>query len=232
MTDKPIVALIHGGFHGAWCWDLLVSELHRRGYRTSAVDLPIGELALGAAAYADVVAADLPEDEAIVVVGHSMGGLVVPPLAERRPVTHMVFLAALYPVPGKSMARQYEEEPEAVGAAYQHFRTREDGLLTLAPDPARQVIYHDCRADLAAWASSRIADQSPTIMGEVTPLRAWPEATTISMAGVNDRCIPIGWQRATARRRFGIDPIELPSGHSPFLSCPAIVADALEHALA
>ena len=33
-------ALIHGAWHGAWCWERLAAELERRGHRAVAVDLP------------------------------------------------------------------------------------------------------------------------------------------------------------------------------------------------
>ena len=32
--------LIHGGFHGAWCWDRVVPELEQLGHKAVAIDLP------------------------------------------------------------------------------------------------------------------------------------------------------------------------------------------------
>ena len=32
--------LVHGAFHGAWCWRKTVAELERRGHRAKAIDLP------------------------------------------------------------------------------------------------------------------------------------------------------------------------------------------------
>ena len=32
--------LVHGAFHGAWCWQKLVAELEKRGHRAKAIDLP------------------------------------------------------------------------------------------------------------------------------------------------------------------------------------------------
>ncbi|WP_238379741.1 alpha/beta fold hydrolase [Celeribacter ethanolicus] len=39
MTD-PSVLLIHGSAHGAWCWRDLLAELHARGLKARALDLP------------------------------------------------------------------------------------------------------------------------------------------------------------------------------------------------
>jgi alpha-beta hydrolase superfamily lysophospholipase len=32
--------LIHGGFHGAWCWERTIPELERLGHEAIAIDLP------------------------------------------------------------------------------------------------------------------------------------------------------------------------------------------------
>ena len=39
MTAMHFV-LVHGAYHGAWCWDMLRTELEAKGHDTSAVDLP------------------------------------------------------------------------------------------------------------------------------------------------------------------------------------------------
>ena len=59
------IALVHGSYHGAWCWDLLRPELERLGHRVITVDLPISDPALGAADYAETVSKAIgPEDQA------------------------------------------------------------------------------------------------------------------------------------------------------------------------
>jgi len=51
-----------------------------------------------------------PSDD-VVLVGHSLGGLTIPLVAERRPVARLVFLSALLPVPGRSLIDQLEDDP-------------------------------------------------------------------------------------------------------------------------
>ncbi len=80
-------ALVHGAWHGAWCWERLAAELHRRGHLAVAVDLPCGDSAAGCARYAEIVTTALADaDENVVVVGHSLGGLTIPLVAAARPV--------------------------------------------------------------------------------------------------------------------------------------------------
>ena len=95
--------LVHGSYHGGWCWELLVPELERLGHRAIAVDLPISEPRAGGQDYADAVvdaAAGLAEP---ILVGHSMGGLVIPLVPAARPVRRLIFLAAFLPIPGVSI---------------------------------------------------------------------------------------------------------------------------------
>ena len=79
------VVLVHGSYHGAWCWDYLTPELERRGHRVTAVDLPIGDPAAGASEYADAAIAQVDWSEPPIVLGHSVAGLVTPLIAARRP---------------------------------------------------------------------------------------------------------------------------------------------------
>lgn len=91
-TNVDII-LVHGSYHGAWCWDLVLPELERRGHRVVAVNLPISDPTAGADRYADVVVDAMDSATEPAVVGHSMGGLVIPLVAARRPVSQLVFLA-------------------------------------------------------------------------------------------------------------------------------------------
>src|SRR5687768_6419677 len=109
-------ALIHGAWHGAWCWDPLLPELQRRGHRAVAVDLPCDDPAATTLDNAKLVADSLTDatdgNDDVVVVGHSLGGitaLVVPLL---RPVRKVVLLAALVPRPGRSLGDVMASEPD------------------------------------------------------------------------------------------------------------------------
>ncbi len=106
--------LVHGACHGAWCWDDVAARLRAKGHRVITLDLPghgrrtaeVGRA--GAEAYGRAVA-DTMALEGVsrgIVVGHSMGGLVIPKAAELAParVAHLVFLAAVVVPDGGSLA--------------------------------------------------------------------------------------------------------------------------------
>jgi pimeloyl-ACP methyl ester carboxylesterase len=228
MGNEPLLALVHGGFHGAWCWDFLVPELSERGFRTSAVDLPSQVPGLGASAYADVLVQSLPEDEDVVVIGHSAAGLVIPLLADRRRVSRLIFLAALVPVIGQSLAEQNSFKTERKDSAQAGFATDEGGLISMDPAVAKKVFYHDCSDEAAAWAVERLIPNDSTIVTETTPLEHWPSVPSSSIVCTEDRAIPLAQGMASAQEQLGATPVRFPGGHSPFLARPAELASVIE----
>ena len=98
-------ALVHGGWHGAWCWERVVPLLEERGHVAVAVDLPCDDPAAGLDTYAELVCQSLAgADDDVIVVGRSLGGLTIPLVAARRPVRHLIYLCALVPDVGRGIA--------------------------------------------------------------------------------------------------------------------------------
>ena len=102
------IVLIHGAYHGAWFWERFTPELEALGHRVRAVDLPVSTPGAGAAACADAVEALMDGFESPVLIAHSMGGLVAPVVASRRPVSAIVFLAAFLFAPSSGLLRRRE----------------------------------------------------------------------------------------------------------------------------
>jgi pimeloyl-ACP methyl ester carboxylesterase len=105
--------LVHGMSHGAWAWEGLVRRLEKDGHRAIALDLPgHGRRAherfrASVDTYARAVADAMTQAGVArgIVVGHSMGGMVIPKVAELVParVAHLVFLAAVVLGDGESL---------------------------------------------------------------------------------------------------------------------------------
>jgi len=224
------IALVHGNYHGAWCWDLVRPELERRGHRVLAVDLPITDPAAGAADYAAAVAAMLPADSEPVIVGHSMGGLVIPLVAAHRPVRRLVFLAALLPKPGMTANEQRAAEPidglEPPSAV--EWTDMGDNVWAVGPNTATELFFSDVPPETTRWALGRLRPQSYRIHGEVTPLAAWPDVPVSSIVCRADRSVNPDWVRTAARERLGVQAIEIGGSHSPFLSRPAELATLID----
>jgi pimeloyl-ACP methyl ester carboxylesterase len=222
-------ALVHGAWHGAWCWERLLEPLERRGHGALAIDLPAEDHEAGLDAYADVVAAFLaPVEDDVIVVGHSLNGLILPLVAARRPVAAVVYLCAFIPVDGQSMDDQLASSPEPIliFAA----RPESDGHgRSHWPDEevATRALYPDLTPKDAHWAFAQLRAQTPTSQRELQP-SGLPPVRAVSIIGARDAAVNPAWSRRVARERLGAAPVELDAGHFPMISAPEALADALD----
>jgi pimeloyl-ACP methyl ester carboxylesterase len=219
------IALVHGAWHGAWCWDRLVPELQARGHSGVAVDLPTEDPDAGLTRYAELVDAALGDADDVVVVGHSLGGGTIPIVATLRPVRHLVFLCALIPEPGKSVTDRYAEEDVFVPGFAGNTATREDGA-SYWPDAedAARCFYHDCTGEDAAWAIGRLRAQSAAPRTEPWSLDRLPDVERTSILCRDERCLRPEWSRRMSAEQLDVEPVEVDGGHSPFLSRPRELA--------
>jgi hypothetical protein len=209
-------ALVHGAWHGAWCWEKLVPELERRGHDAVAVDLPCDDVAADYPEYARVVAEALRGREDVVVVGHSLAGQTIPHVAALRPVARLVFLCSLVPAPEAkhpTFVEGFDFERDELGRSY---------IPELAQ--ATAALYDDCDADEARWAFERLRPQART--HAFLPRSDWPDVAATYIVARGDRALSPDWQREAAAEN-GLPVVELDGGHSPFLARPGELADLL-----
>jgi pimeloyl-ACP methyl ester carboxylesterase len=220
--------LVHGAYHGAWCWDFLARHLEGLGHRVVAVDLPAGDPAAGIERCAEVVAVAARDLSSPIVVGHSMGGVLLPVVASMMQVAKLVFLAAWVPRPGLSMSdvRAQEQVDTPVEDLVDKTHLGED-VWTMGPATARSLFYSDVPTDVATWAVERLRPQAFTVMREPSPLGSWPDVPVESIVCGTDRTVNPEWSRDIARSQLGVRPIEIGGGHSPFLARPTELVDIL-----
>jgi pimeloyl-ACP methyl ester carboxylesterase len=224
--------LVHGAWHGSWCWSRLAGELEARGHRVVTMDLPVADGTATFLDYRDAVLGVWPEDapedvpDDVVLVGHSLGAMVVPLVAAQRPVGISVLLCPVVPnvdgVPwddAPSMGR-----PDAYVTA-----TRDDGSVVFESlEEAVVTFYGRCAPEDAAWAFARLQPQNSTSLWDRPyPLTELPAGRRVVIAGKDDRAITPEFLRAVCLPRLGVDPVEIDADHSPFLSATAQLTDLL-----
>lgn len=222
--------LIHGAQHGAWSWALLVPELEARGFQAVTMDLPVDDPKAGLEEYTETALAALAGvADDLVVVGHSMAGMVAPIVASRRPTRAIAYLCGVVPVPGKKMADVLIDEPDLERPRIRRNASvlRDDGLRVVSPEVGREIYYHDCSNELAEWASQQLRPTADTAVFDVSPIDRFPDIKTVSIICTEDRVVSPDWSRRIAKSRLGLECIELPGGHAPMLSRPAALADVL-----
>ncbi|GAY08480.1 alpha/beta hydrolase [Pseudonocardia sp. N23] len=223
--------LVHGGWHGPWCWADQIAALRRRGHDATAVTLPSDEIGPGAAAYADVIARAVRRPGHDVVVGHSLAGLAIPLVPDRVRIGALVFLASLLPDPGRSWRNQLGDERPMADWFYTEGLPKQDrddrGRTVWPADVATELFYHDCPPEVAAAAAARLRPQSPTPVAETTPLAAYPDVPMHYVGCRSDRAVSGAWATAAARSRLGTGVTWLDGSHSPFLAAPDGLAEVL-----
>jgi pimeloyl-ACP methyl ester carboxylesterase len=223
-------ALVHGAWHGAWCWERVVPELAARGHRAITMDLPCEDPTATFSTYADVVC-DAVGDEDIVLVGHSLAGLTIPLVAARRPVTRLVFLCALVPQPGRSFAQQTQDEDDMLGKDYAVGLSeldQEGRRRWVDESAAHTFLFADCDARTATAAFERLRPQAVAAYSVPCPLDELPSVPATYVLCTEDRLVMPDWSRRAAGPRLGADLVELPGSHSPSLSRPGELAAVLD----
>lgn len=223
-------ALVHGAWHGAWCWELLTPLLQQEGHDVVAMDLPCDDGSASFETYADVVCDALKRREGdVVVVGHSLAGNTIPLVATRRPVRHLVYLCAAVPDIGKSFADQLRDEP-MLNPAYVKGLSEpdsQDRTTWVDLNLARELLFADCDEPTAEAAVNRLGPQARYPYSVPFSLAKFPAVACTSVICSEDQIVRPEWSKRIARDRLGADIIELPGGHSPFLSRPSTLADVL-----
>jgi pimeloyl-ACP methyl ester carboxylesterase len=216
--------LVHGGLHGGWCFELLERELRGMGHRTLALDMPIDEPGKSVEDYADAVLAGMAGKvgDAAWVLGHSLGGFVIPRVALKRRVGGLLYLCA--GLPARNEAEHHANVEAFRSADPPLYRWDEQERMTMSPETAVQRFYSDCTPELQAWAAAKLRPQWAGTFRDFVPIAGWPDVPVRAILTTEDAMLDCARYRALFQRRIGVTPAELPGGHSPFLSRPAALA--------
>jgi pimeloyl-ACP methyl ester carboxylesterase len=223
--------LVHGAWHGGWCWKRVTPLLRAAGHEVYAPTLTgLGERAhllsrdvnLDTHIQDVVNLLDCEELTDVVLVGHSYAGIVIAGVATQRPgrVAHLVYLDAFVVRDGQSLEDLHT--PEAV--AGHEARVLAEGEGWRLPPPPRWRFDVTDEAD-GAWLASRIGPQpyatftQPVRLGDTAP----PAATYIFCSQ------PGGFRRQAERVRDapGWRYRELDTGHDAMVTQPRELTDLL-----
>jgi pimeloyl-ACP methyl ester carboxylesterase len=222
-----VFVLVHGAFHGAWCWDHLTPHLAALGHECIAVDLPCEDPEAGAVAYALHVSMALGNTNGAILVGHSLGGLTIPLVATDRRVRRLVYLCAAVPIPGASWLDQETTNPVLVREAPFETEIHDDGTSSVTDQGAIDAFYHDCTPQTQTWALAHLRRQAWLPSIEPAPLAQLPDVPSSVILGRDDRVVPTAYIRESAGN-LGVVPIELDGGHMPILARPEQLAHELD----
>jgi pimeloyl-ACP methyl ester carboxylesterase len=225
--------LVHGAWHGAWCWKRILPGLWRAGHRAFAVSLTgVGERAhllspeIRLQTHINDVRAVLEAEELhdAVLVGHSYAGIVITGVADQLTETsrleRLVYLDAMVPEPGECWSSGHSAETQSARRA----AIAAHGTL---PPPSPEVF--GLTGEDADWVARRQTPQPGSAYDEplnFDPQRAarWPR----HFIDCTQPALPtIATSRLRVRQTAGWRVTEIKTGHDAMISAP----DALLRAL-
>ena len=220
------VVLVHGGLAGAWCWSMFEPELQLLGHRTHTLDLPIGDPEATLDDYAAVVAEVASRFDHPWLVGHSMGGLVIPRSASMAAVGGLVFLCAGFPPRTIDEDRENYEARNPGNEA--NFVPDGEGRIMLTFEGAAHDFFNDCSEDVQRWAYSHFRPQAVAAFSDYAPIDRYPDVPMHAVVTSDDNIVLRSKHLALIRNRIGVEPVELPGGHCPFISRPGPLAETVD----
>lgn len=172
--------LVHGAWHGAWCWYKIAAALERAGRQVTAIDLPGGGIdstpasAVTRQSQVERVTALLDTiSDPVILVGHSAGGPVISEAAEARPdrIEKLVYLTAFLVPDGVSPVQvALGDTGSLLGGNL--IALPAEGALDVRASARREIFYNECRDRDIALAGALFKPVSlqplvpPMLLGE------------------------------------------------------------------
>lgn len=228
--------LVHGAWHGAWCWYKVAARLQEAGHEVVALDLPghgidrtpIEHVTLQA--YVRRVCETLEaQEDRVTLVGHSMAGSIISQVAEELPhkIRALVYLASFLLESGESLMQSVALDAEAQMEQMGEIDEAR-GVFTLARKGIQGLFYHDCPSVDVTLAHALLTPQA--IAPLFTPVRLtdrYESVRRISIETCQDHMLGVDFQRLLRSRKPCDRVYSLNSSHSPFFSMPDALVEYL-----
>jgi pimeloyl-ACP methyl ester carboxylesterase len=216
--------LIHGAFSGGWKWEKVVPLLEKAGHKVIAPDLPghgnnlkIPPEKTTLQDCADYVAAILDEQpEPVILVGYSMGGVIVSQTAEYRPekIKKIIYVCAFLLKDGEALSSRGGGRHNPQSASFEVFK---------------ETFYADCPDEEVRQALAR--QTPPTRNVATAPIHTTPQnygrIPRMYIQTLQDKAIP----PAVQKQMYTDTPCEciltMNTSHSPMVAAPAELARLL-----
>ena len=222
------VVLVHGAWHGSWCWQRLTPRLQAAGLLVRTLDLPSATSEVPAGLNEDARALNALLGRIagpVILCGHSYGGMVVSAADTAcAQVRQLVYLCAYVTEAGESLQASLRRCGERRPGHW--IRRRADGRTQVDAERAAELFYGDCPPDVRTWALGQLRPHWGGCLDEAVAAPAWMRHPSTYIACSEDAVLAPRLQTEIYGARAG-RLLTLPGGHCPFLSRPQMLAQLL-----
>jgi pimeloyl-ACP methyl ester carboxylesterase len=229
---RATIVLVHGAWHGPWCWERLTPYLQAQSLAVATVELPsvASSTPAGLAQDAEHLTRTLKGIPGpVILCGHSYGGMVISAADTREAdVRHLVYLCAYLTEAGESVESSLRSAGERRPGHW--IRRLSDGRTQVDAQRAATLFFNDCAAPVRDWAIARLRPHWGECLAQSVDDPAWRRHASTYVVASADEALSPRLQREFYSARAG-RVVSLPGGHSPFLSRPAQLAQILASTL-
>ena len=238
QSESMTYVLVHGAFQNSAAWDEVAPLLEERGHTAIALDLPghgSDETPLGEVALVDYRNAVIETIEAraepVVLVGHSMGGIVISEVAEAIPdrIDSLIYVAGYIPRTGDSLASLAEEDMEN-GFNETNFLLAEDFSHAYIPeDQFLDLFCGDCTEAQGEQVLATQQEQPLTPLNDPATVTEenFGQVRKVYIHTLQDNAASPQIQELMLSRTPVDEVVELDTSHVPFITMPEALANLL-----
>lgn len=215
------IVLVHGAFADGSSWSAVIRLLQSRGYHVTAVQNPLTSLKDDVTATERVLTRQTGD---VLLVGHSWAGAVITQAGNHPKVKGLVYLSALIPDSGESVA----DALDRLQAPMEEMTADGNGLIWLDnPDIFRHVMANDIPEPQVRVLAATQQPISGSAFGDKVGEAAWRNKPAWYLIAENDHALPPEVQAHFARQT-GANVSRINSSHMSMVSQPEYVANLIE----
>lgn len=241
-SRNPALVFVHGGAHTGACWDETIAAIRQRlpDIAVFAPHLPghggvpgdLASLTIGACvdSVTDQIHNQLGSSRPIVLIGHSLAGIVLAGIAERlgaERIRHVVYVACCVPPSGQSVI---DVLPFPLNRIVTHIVERSPVISVVPRWIVRYFFSNRATGSQRAVIRANICAESGTLLTCAPNLQMPPLITTTWILTRRDRALPPSTQRRFIRALGGVDNlVTIDAGHEVMITHPQrLAAELLE----
>jgi pimeloyl-ACP methyl ester carboxylesterase len=237
INQAKTIVLVHGAWSDSSAWDAVTPLLKKKGYEVIVVSLPghgkdeTSFAVINLQTYVDAVKTAIGNKTNILLVGHSMAGVVISEVAEQIPtqIADLVYLAAYLPNTGDSLLSLASKD------AGSHLGKN----LVIDQEHGRGIVNKDLVVDVfVADAPKNVADYVVANFRTDEPLAPFADKVTLTDAKfgsvkkayiftTEDHAVSFAYQQEMVKSVKVSKTYTLKTSHTPFISAPAALAEII-----